>query len=125
MSHTPQLTATPSQSSSRPTLPIAVIITAHGPARHLEQALASIRDQTAIPTETVVVDDTSRDAETPRLLATAPDGRPFRSARGAAHAGPLGGGTWPLIRAAAPYLPTPVRGGLAAICARLRRAQHD
>jgi hypothetical protein len=54
MSHTPQLTATghPGQSSSRPSLPIAVIITAHGPARHLEQALASIRDQTAIPTET-------------------------------------------------------------------------
>jgi len=37
----------------------------------------------------------------------------------------LGGGTWPLIRAAASYLPTPVRGGLAAIRARLRRAQHE
>jgi len=37
----------------------------------------------------------------------------------------LGGGTWPLIRAAASYLPTPVRDGLAAIRARRRRAQHE
>src|SRR5260370_1863236 len=71
MSPPPQLTAAPSQSSSRPTLLIAVIITAHGPARHLEQALASIRDQTAIPTETVVVDDTSRDADVVRITEAA------------------------------------------------------
>jgi hypothetical protein len=37
----------------------------------------------------------------------------------------LGGGAWPLIRAAASFLPTPVRGGLAAIRARLRRAQPE
>ena len=30
----------------------------------------------------------------------------------------LGGGTWPLVRAVVSYLPTPVRGGLAAIRAR-------
>ena len=37
----------------------------------------------------------------------------------------LGGGTWPLVRAAASYLPTPVRDGLAALRALLRRAHHE
>jgi len=37
----------------------------------------------------------------------------------------LGGGTWPLVRAAASYLPSPVRDGLAASRALLRRAHHE
>jgi hypothetical protein len=73
MSPTPWLTAAvhAARSSSRPTLPVAVVITAHGSAAHLAQALASLRDQTALPTETVVVDDTFPGAEAVRIIETA------------------------------------------------------
>ena len=52
-----------------------MIITAHGSARHLEHALASIRDQTAIPAETVVVDDTFPGVDVARIIETAGVGR--------------------------------------------------
>ncbi len=77
MSPTPQLTAADhtARSSGRPTLPVAVIITAHGSARYLEHALASIRDQTAIPAETVVVDDTFPGVDVAGVIETAGVGR--------------------------------------------------
>lgn len=70
MSTVPQLTSTdrPAQTSNRPTIPVTVIVTAHGSARFLPQALAGIRDQTAAPAETVVVDDTSAAADLPRVV---------------------------------------------------------
>lgn len=73
MSLTPHLTAAnhPARSPSRPTLPIAVVVTAHGSARYLEQALESVRDQTALPTETVVVDDTLPGADVARIIEAA------------------------------------------------------
>jgi glycosyltransferase involved in cell wall biosynthesis len=70
MNSAPRLTSTehPAQTSSRPTIPVAVIITAHGPARFLPQALAGIHDQTAAPAETVVVDDTSPGVDLTRVV---------------------------------------------------------
>jgi glycosyltransferase involved in cell wall biosynthesis len=70
MNRAPQLTPIdrPAQPSSRPTVPVAVIVTAHGAARFLPEALAGIHDQTAAPAETVVVDDTSPGADALRVI---------------------------------------------------------
>lgn len=56
---------------SRSILPIAAMITAHGSARFLREALASVRAQTAAPAEVVVLDDTSPSAGAPQLAAAA------------------------------------------------------
>lgn len=53
------------------TLPIAVMVTANGPARFLAEALASVRAQTAAPAETVVLDDTSPGAGAAQLAEAA------------------------------------------------------
>ncbi|HEX7788779.1 MAG TPA: glycosyltransferase family 2 protein [Methylomirabilota bacterium] len=45
--------------ADRPTVPVAAMVTANGPARFLGEALASVRAQTAAPAEIVVLDDTS------------------------------------------------------------------
>jgi glycosyltransferase involved in cell wall biosynthesis len=58
------------QTISRP-IPIAAMITAHGSARFLGEALASVRAQTAAPAEIVVLDDTSPSAGAPQLAAAA------------------------------------------------------
>ena len=58
-------------SSSRPTLPIAVVVTAHGAARHLREALASVAEQTARPSRTIVIDDSIPAADLARVTATA------------------------------------------------------
>jgi glycosyltransferase involved in cell wall biosynthesis len=62
----------PSVSSpSRPVLPIAVVVTAHGAARHLREALAGVATQTARPARTVVVDDGNPAADLPRVAGAA------------------------------------------------------
>src|SRR5262245_47071524 len=58
------------QTVSRP-IPIAAMITTHGSARFLAEALASVRAQTAAAAEIVVLDDTSPSAGAPQLAAAA------------------------------------------------------
>jgi glycosyltransferase involved in cell wall biosynthesis len=72
-SRTNQLTQAEPQSTTGTStvLPIAVMVTAHGPARFLSEALASVRAQTAAPAEIIVLDDTSPDAEAPRRAEAA------------------------------------------------------
>lgn len=53
------------------TVPVAVMVTANGPARFLPEALASVQAQTAAPAELVVLDDTSATARAAQLAETA------------------------------------------------------
>ena len=52
----------------RTSVPVAAVITAHGRATYLEQALDSVRAQTTVPAEVVVVDDTSPESNAPAIL---------------------------------------------------------
>jgi hypothetical protein len=59
------------RTETHPTVPIAVMVTAHGPARFLPEALDSVRAQTVAPAEIVVLDDTLPSAGAPRLAEAA------------------------------------------------------
>ena len=48
--------------AERATLPISVVIPAYNAAQYLAEAIASVRGQTCLPTEIIVVDDGSSDA---------------------------------------------------------------
>lgn len=67
----PAPTPPSASSSSRPTLPVAVVVTAHGAARHLREALASVSAQTARPARVVVIDDSIAAADLPGVTAAA------------------------------------------------------
>jgi len=59
------------RTKTHPIVPIAVMVTAHGPARFLPEALDSVRAQTVAPAEIVVLDDTLPSAGAPRLAEAA------------------------------------------------------